>query len=135
MTRRWTTKQGIALAVLGALVGSGCSDEGVRANGSAATIDSAGSSDSSDSSGTLTAADTSSTSADTSGSSTTDGTTGAPMRPGHTQGQLVNVGEHMSSESYEMVFTLGQPSQTQATHASANYRLQGGLIGASGSPP
>ncbi len=65
----------------------------------------------------------------------TDGTTGDPVLPGQTQSQLVNVGERMASPNYQMVFTLGQPTQTQSTHNSANYRLQGGLIGANGSPP
>jgi hypothetical protein len=68
-------------------------------------------------------------------SSETDSTTGDPALPGQSQAQLVNVGERMSSANYQMVFTLGQPSQLQSTHNSANYRLQGGLVGANGSPP
>ena len=33
------------------------------------------------------------------------------------------------------VFTLGQPTQNQGVYNSANFRLQGGLIGANGNPP
>ncbi|MEM6996498.1 MAG: hypothetical protein AAF721_38695 [Myxococcota bacterium] len=67
---------------------------------------------------------------------TTDGTTtGEPAAPGQSDSQLVGAGQRMSSAAYDLVLTLGQPTQTQSTHASANYRLQGGLIGANGSPP
>jgi hypothetical protein len=71
-----------------------------------------------------------------SGSDTGDtGTTGGDPLPGQTQSQLVSSGRTMSSTNFTMVYTLGQPTQTQATHTSTNYRLQGGLVGANGSPP
>jgi hypothetical protein len=66
----------------------------------------------------------------------TDDTTGdPPARPGQSAGQLVSAGTRSSSASYTVVFTVGQPSKLQSTHDSASYRLQGGLIGANGSPP
>jgi hypothetical protein len=142
----------MALAIFATLVGMGCNDDGVRTTGSASASIGSDGADSSDSSVTLTTADTSTvtgtSNADTSGStgstgtsdgtttsSETDSTTGEPALPGQSQAQLVNVGERMSSANYQMVFTLGQPSQLQSTHNSANYRLQGGLVGANGSPP
>ena len=65
----------------------------------------------------------------------TDSTTGEPAVPGRTMSQLVNAGTRTSSRSYTLVHTLGQPSPLQSTHQSASYRLQGGLVGANGSPP
>lgn len=146
-----STGSSMAIAILVAVVG--CQNEGALATGSGtASIGSAdaGSSDgssvtltpetgssSADSSGTATAS-TGSSGSSTSASTTTDGTestTGEPMAPGRTQGQLVGSGERMSSPSYQMESTLGQPSQLQSTHTSANYRLQGGIVGANGSPP
>ncbi|XXX80387.1 hypothetical protein WMF30_16610 [Sorangium sp. So ce134] len=41
----------------------------------------------------------------------------------------------MSSPSYRMVFTLGQPTQNQGKTTSPGYRMQGGLVGANGSLP
>jgi hypothetical protein len=83
--------------------------------------------------------DTSTSGVDTGSDSESDsgdsGTTGDEPLPGQTQSQLVSSGRTMSSESFTMVYTLGQPTQTQATHSSTNYRLQGGLVGANGSPP
>jgi hypothetical protein len=58
-----------------------------------------------------------------------------PAREGQTATQLVSAGTQASSSSYSVVFTIGQPSKLQSTHDSTNYRLQGGLIGANGSPP
>jgi hypothetical protein len=64
-----------------------------------------------------------------------DTTTGEPASPGQTVNQLVSAGERSSSPNYTLVYTFGQPSQLQSTHDSTNYRIQGGLIGANGSPP
>jgi hypothetical protein len=144
----------MALAIFATLVGAGCNDDGVRTTGSASASIGSDGADSSESGVTLTTADTSTgastgtSNADTSGStgstgttdgtttsSETDSTTGEPASPGQSQAQLVNVGQRMSSANYQMVFTLGQPSQLQSTHNSANYRLHGGLVGANGSPP
>lgn len=71
------------------------------------------------------------------GSSSTGetGTTGEPLLPGQTVSQLVSAGTRTSSRSYTLVHTLGQPSALQSTHVSPGYRLQGGLVGANGSPP
>jgi hypothetical protein len=55
--------------------------------------------------------------------------------PGQTVNQLVTAGERSSSTTYTLVYTFGQPSKLQSTHNSTNYRLQGGLVGANGSPP
>jgi hypothetical protein len=49
--------------------------------------------------------------------------------------QTVNGGTVASSTNFRMVFTLGQPTQSQGTYTSDNFRLQGGLIGANGNPP
>jgi hypothetical protein len=40
-----------------------------------------------------------------------------------------------SSANFRMVFTLGQPTQSQGTYTSPGFKLRGGLIGANGSPP
>jgi len=47
----------------------------------------------------------------------------------------VNGGDIVRSASYRMVFTLGQPTQNQSTTTSPGYRMQGGLIGATGTLP
>jgi len=66
----------------------------------------------------------------------TSTTTGDVERlPGQTVSQLVTAGERSTSQTYVLVFTVGQPSQLQSTHESASYRLRGGLVGANGSPP
>lgn len=64
-----------------------------------------------------------------------DTTTGGPAAPGQTMNQLVSAGERTSSTNYTLVYTFGQPSSLQSTHQSTNFRIQGGLIGANGSPP
>ncbi|WP_437561785.1 hypothetical protein [Sorangium sp. So ce542] len=48
---------------------------------------------------------------------------------------VVSAGEVVSSPSYRMVFTLGQPTQNQGKTTSPSYRMQGGLVGANGSLP
>lgn len=63
-------------------------------------------------------------------------TTGGPEAlPGQTVSQLVSSGDRSTSQSYQLLFTVGQPSQLQSAHESASYRLRGGLVGANGSPP
>lgn len=64
-----------------------------------------------------------------------DSTTGEPAVPGRTMSQLVSAGTRTASRNYTLVHTLGQPSSLQSTHQSTSYRLQGGLVGANGSPP
>lgn len=156
--QRYTPKPAAVTLAL-ALLGLACGDDSTAATASAddsgttaiaessgstgtsptTTIDETGSG-SADTSGTTTTADTSgtatdATTTDTDSTTDTDGTTGDPVLPGRTQSQLVGVGERMSSATYQMVFTLGQPTQHQSTHTSPNFRLQGGLVGANGSPP
>lgn len=124
----------LALAVLS--MSSACADDTP-----ATTID-FGDADSttagSDPTTSFTGAD--STATEGSGSATvgeTEGaTTGGPAAlPGQTVSQLVSAGDRSTSQSYQLVFTVGQPSQLQSTHESASYRLRGGLVGANGSPP
>jgi hypothetical protein len=64
-----------------------------------------------------------------------DTTTGGEVAPGQTMNQLVSAGERSSSPNFTLVYTFGQPSSLQSTHQSPNFRIQGGLIGANGSPP
>jgi hypothetical protein len=54
--------------------------------------------------------------------------------PGKSGGALVSTGHVIKSGSYRMVFTMGQSSPVQSTVKSANYQLNGGVIGATGSP-
>ncbi|MCX4246714.1 hypothetical protein [Paraliomyxa miuraensis] len=78
---------------------------------------------------------TSSTGLDTTATEGDTSTGEPPLLPGQTQSQLVSSGRVMSSRGYSMVYTLGQPTALQSTHVSSNYTLQGGLVGANGSPP
>lgn len=73
----------------------------------------------------------------TSGSGGTGGTGGGPVAGGHgpPASQLVNGGDVVKSPGYKMVFTLGQPTQNQTKTTSPGYRMQGGLIGATGTLP
>lgn len=147
--------------LLAAIFVSACGDDSTSVDGSASATDgSTGSTESTSSpsttltttsatvddtgetQGPTTEPDTGSTSTGSDSDSTatgTDetGTTGEPpeVLPGQTASQLVTAGTRSSSASFTVVYTLGQPSTLQSTHDSANYRLQGGLIGANGSPP
>ncbi|MCK6586566.1 MAG: hypothetical protein L6Q76_03170 [Polyangiaceae bacterium] len=47
--------------------------------------------------------------------------------------ETVNAGEVSKSPKYKMVYTLGQPTQNQGKSTSPAHRLQGGVIGATGS--
>ncbi len=76
----------------------------------------------------------STTDATTGTSSTTDTTTGNEVL-GKSVSQTVNGGAVATSPNFRMVFTLGQPTQNQGTYTSTSFRLQGGLVGANGSPP
>ena len=49
--------------------------------------------------------------------------------------ETVSGGDVSKSAKYKLVSTVGQPTQNQGTSNSAKHRLQGGLIGASGSLP
>jgi hypothetical protein len=82
-----------------------------------------------------TASGTGSTGLDESSTTGDDATTGGEAVPGQSMSQWVSAGERSASRNYTLVYTLGQPSPLQSTHQSPNYRIQGGLIGANGSPP
>jgi len=77
---------------------------------------------------------TTDTTTDSTTGTTTDTTTGAEL-VGKSVTQTVNGGTVASSPGFRMVFTIGQPTQNQGVYTSANFRLQGGLIGANGNPP
>jgi hypothetical protein len=47
--------------------------------------------------------------------------------------ETVSAGEVSTSPNYKMVFTFGQPTQNQGKTTSPGYRMQGGLVGATGS--
>jgi hypothetical protein len=49
--------------------------------------------------------------------------------------ETVSAGEVSKSPKYKMVYTLGQPTQNQGKSTSPAHRLQGGVIGATGSLP
>jgi hypothetical protein len=49
--------------------------------------------------------------------------------------ETVSAGEVSKSAKYKMVYTLGQPTQNQGNSTSPKHRLQGGVIGATGSLP
>jgi hypothetical protein len=78
--------------------------------------------------------DTTTGTTDTTTDSTTGTTTGGEL-VGRSVSQTVNGGTVASSTNFRMVFTLGQPTQSQGVYTSNNFRLQGGLIGANGNPP
>lgn len=46
--------------------------------------------------------------------------------------QIVSAGATVQSVHYQMVFTLGQPTQNQEMSKSPSYQLQGGLVGPDG---
>jgi len=69
-----------------------------------------------------------------SGSTETSATSGSPPPPdrGSPGVDVVSAGAVSKSENYRMVFTVGQSTQNQEKMTSPSYRMQGGLIGASG---
>lgn len=77
--------------------------------------------------------------ATTTSTSSTGGTGGVggmgPGAHGPHAGDVVSAGDVCSSPSYRMVFTMGQPTQNQTKTTSPSYRMQGGLIGATGTLP
>ncbi len=83
---------------------------------------------------TTSATDTTDTDSTTGTNTDTDTDTGNGA-VGQSVSQTVNGGTKASSANFSMVFTVGQPTQNQGTYKSANFRLQGGLIGANGDPP
>lgn len=78
----------------------------------------------------------SSSSTSTSSSTGAGGEGGGMMADyGHSGTEVVNGGQFMKSDKYSMVYTIGQPSQVQSTAKSDKYRMQGGVVGATGSLP
>lgn len=60
---------------------------------------------------------------------------GPPPDPGPPGNAFVSAGEYASSPNYSLVHTTGQSTMNQTKMTSSNYRLHGGLIGATGSLP
>lgn len=67
------------------------------------------------------------------GAGGTGGTSSADNGP--PSSETVSAGEVSKSAKYKMVYTLGQPTQNQGNSTSPKHRLQGGIIGATGSLP
>ena len=63
------------------------------------------------------------------------GTGGSSADYGPPASETVSAGEVSKSPKYKMVYTLGQPTQNQGKSTSPAHRLQGGVIGATGSLP
>ena len=104
-------------------IGTSTSTSGVDTTETASTTVDVDSTSSSSSSGSSSSGETEST------------TEEPPVQTGQTVHQIVSAGTRTASRSYTLVHTLGQPSPLQSTHQSTSYRLQGGLVGANGSPP
>lgn len=69
----------------------------------------------------------------TTGTGGTGGTGGSTPGDGAQATDWVSCGGVSKSTSYTLVHTLGQSTQNQGKTTSTNYRMQGGLIGATGS--
>lgn len=54
--------------------------------------------------------------------------------PGKTGGTFVSAGHNIKSPKYRLVFTMGQSSPLQSNVKSPNHQMNGGVIGATGSP-
>jgi hypothetical protein len=54
--------------------------------------------------------------------------------PGKTGGSFVSAGHSIKSPKYRLVFTMGQSSPAQSNVKSPNHQMNGGVIGATGSP-
>ncbi len=67
-----------------------------------------------------------------SGGSTTSSTDTTPVDNGVQATDFVSAGGTAKSANFRMVFTLGQSTQNQGKTTSANFSMQGGLIGATG---
>jgi hypothetical protein len=119
-----------ALFVAGAAQGCGGGNTGTGGAGGEG-----GSGPSSSSATTTTSSSSSSSSSASSSSSSTSssssGSTAGDHGPPATE--TVSGGQSAKSQSYRMVFTVGQPTQNQSKMTSSSYRMQGGLIGANGS--
>lgn len=58
-----------------------------------------------------------------------------PIEHGPGASSFVSAGGICESKGYRMVFTFGQSTTNQNGSTSPSYRLQGGLVGATGSKP
>jgi len=54
--------------------------------------------------------------------------------PGKSGGSLVSAGHVIKGQKYRLVFSMGQSSPVQSNVKSPNYQMNGGVIGATGSP-
>lgn len=130
-TLKHLTKSALFLGILGALAfatpGCGGSDTNTSGTGGAG----AGGGGNAGAAGSTTGG----TGGGTGGTMSTGGTGGAgggSSDNGAQASAFVNAGGKVKSANYQMVFTLGQSTQNQGRTASANYRMQGGIIGATG---
>ena len=129
----------LGAAALG-LTAAGCKElETTGSGGDATTSGSAGSggaTTSSEEGGGGSGGDTGGTGGNTGGTGgNTGGTggTGGVEIIGSGLGDFVSAGGVCDSQGYSQVFTFGQATPHQGKATSAKYRLQGGIIGATGS--
>ena len=108
-----------------------CGDDGGTPSSSSSTGDTTGAGGAGTSGSTTSSASSSSSSSSSStGSGGEGGQGGAPPPTTGVPGkELVNAGTIMTSPSYELHMTLGQPSPLQGTHVSNNHSLRGGVTG------
>ena len=136
LPRRW-----IGWLVAGfACVSFACGDDGTNPSGGSSQGGEGGQQTSNGGGGQTSTGGTMNT-----GGSTTDGGGGAggeggaggspPADPGPPGNALVSAGEYVTSPNFKLVFTMGQSTQNQSKMSSQNFRLQGGLIGATGNLP
>jgi hypothetical protein len=80
--------------------------------------------------GGVTASSSTGLSSTTSSSSSGTGTGGAPPVAGAPGSETVSAGDVCTSPNYKMIMTFGQPTQNQGPMSSPNFKVNGGLIGA-----
>ena len=124
-----------------ALAATGCNDTDSTGSGgeTTTTTGTAGSSGSTSSQGGGgTGGDTGGTGGTTGGTGGTGGTTGGTGGTGGAEpiasglGDFVSAGGVCESPSYRLVHAFGQATPNQGNATSSKYRLQGGVIGATG---
>lgn len=126
------TKSILALAVLGALAFAtpGCGGGDTNTSGTGGTGNSGGGGNGGTGGST---GGTGGSTGGTGGSTGGTGGAGGSADPGAQGSAFVNAGGKAKSANYQMVFTLGQSTPTQSRVSSASYKMQGGIIGATGS--
>jgi hypothetical protein len=119
----------VAFAVLA------CGDDSSRPDTSSSGGDTSGAGGATTSAGpTTTSGPSTSSSTSSSSSSSTGGGEGGegggpPPATGVPGKELVNAGETMTSPSYKLHVTIGQPSPIQNTPSSPNHQMRGGVTG------